>query len=60
MEDDGSSSSGFYPSSFSCKSRALKMCQGCDLGSELNIVVDTNIKNEEEYAKKIRQARNIQ
>ena len=57
MEDDGKASSSFYPSSFSSKNNSLKFVSGCDLGSELNIVVDTSIKTEAEYIKKTKERR---
>ncbi len=57
MEDDGKASSSFYPSSFSSKNTSLKFVSGCDLGSELNIVVDTSIKTEAEYIKKTKERR---
>lgn len=40
MHDDGRASSSFYPSAFSVKGNMLKMMPGCELGSELNIIVD--------------------
>ena len=49
MQDDGRASSTYYPSSFSNKGNALKFLPGCDLGPELNIVVDASLKTESEY-----------